>query len=169
MTQPSTIDNSSQAISKLTPARALRLAWFCWLGLMVVPFAMILWLIWHLSPGQITEPGAGAQRWFIGSMAYLALAVPASLFWRGRVFKPYWAGQTVPPAQYLSGMATVWAALAVGGIVSLAGCVATKSLTPNLLPAMMSLILFLTMWPGGRAMIRRVGNADDPGLYEEPR
>ncbi len=97
-----------------------------------------------------------------------ALAVPASLFWRGHVFKPYWAGQAVAPGDYLRGMATVWTALAVGGIVSLSGCVATESLAPNVIPSMLSLILFLTMWPGGRAMVRRVGNAEDPGLYVEP-
>jgi hypothetical protein len=129
---------------------------------------MILWFIWHLSPGQITDPQRGWEKWFIGAMTYLALAVPASLFWRGRVFKPYWEGQTVQPGKYLRGMATVWTALALGGIVSLAGCVATGSLAPNLMPAMISLILFLTLWPGGRAMIRRVGNIEDPGLYEEP-
>lgn len=168
MTQSiSTIDLPRPA-SKLTPARALRLAWFCWLGLLAIPFLLIFWLIWHLAPGRITEPQTGWEKWFIGAMGYLALAVPASLFWRGHVFKPYWAGQAVAPGDYLRGMATVWTALAVGGIVSLSGCVATESLAPNVIPSMLSLILFLTMWPGGRAMVRRVGNAEDPGLYVEP-
>lgn len=159
---------TARPVSTLTAARALRLAWLCWLGLMVIPFTIILWLIWHLSPGQLTAPPAVSEKWFIGAMGYLALAVPAALFWRGHVFKPYWQGHTVAPWQYLRGMAATWAALAVGGIVSLCGCVATESLAPNIIPALLSLIFFLVLWPGGRAMVRRVGNTDDPALYEEP-
>ncbi|MGA3065541.1 MAG: hypothetical protein ABSF29_01710 [Tepidisphaeraceae bacterium] len=168
MSQPTTIRVTPHPASELTPVRALRLAWLCWLGLLVVPFTLVLFLIWNWSPGPTTGTQAGWEKWFIGSMVYVALSVSASLFWRGHVFKPYWAGRPVAPGDYLWGMVAVWTALAVAGIVSLIGCFVTGSLAPNLIPAAMSLFLYLTMWPGGKAMVGGVGNADDSEVYTEP-
>jgi len=48
--------------------------------------------------------------------------------------------------------------------------IATNSLLPNLLPALVAFMLFLPLWPSGRAMIcSQRGNSDDPETYEEPR
>jgi len=53
----------------------------------------------------------------------------------------------------------------VGGVFSLLGCLRYNSLLPDLL----SFVFFMIMWPSGQAVIRRVGNASDPSVYQEPR
>jgi len=171
MTDAQTPDRSGSLWPSFSPPTALRLAWLCWCVLGVIPFFLALWLIWHLSGGAAAPhpPHPLRNRWFLGPMIYLILVVPASLFWRGRVFKPYWSGRTVPPGKYLLGMLAIWLALDLGGLLSLLGCVVTGSLLPNLLPALLTLMFFLTTWPSGRAMVRTVGQHTDPQVYEEPR
>jgi len=159
-----------QSRAHLTPGQALRIAWSCWLALLAVPALSFLVVMWTLM-GSDGTPGdtAGAERWFLACMIYLAVAVPAAFFWRSHVFKCYWDGCVVKPKDYLKGMLIVWLTLEVGGLVALAGCVTTNSLTPNVLPAMVAFMLFTPFWPSGRAMTNPVGNDDDFEVYEEPR
>ena len=114
MTDAQTPDRWGSAPLGFSPSTALRLAWLCWCVLLVIPFFLALWLIWHLSGGAAAPhpPHPLRDRWFLGPMIYLILVVPVSLFWRGRVFKPYWSGRTVPPGKYLLGMLAIWLALA---------------------------------------------------------
>jgi len=90
-------------------------------------------------------------------------------FWRGRIFKSYWSGQPIAPAKYLYGVLVPWTALEFGGIISLLGCFVDQALLPNLLPALLAFMFYVTLWPSGRSMVRSMGDAEDAGLYEAPR
>ena len=66
-------------------------------------------------------------------------------------------------------MLAIWSALEFGGIISLLGCFVEQSLLPNLLPALVAFMFFVTLWPSGKAMVSSVGNAEDASVYEAPR
>jgi hypothetical protein len=155
----------------LTPQLAIRLAWAVWLLFLVTPFFLFLFSVWTLSNARAHPSASQAEidHWFLGAMVYLLICVPFSFFARGRVFKAYWSGQPVSPRNYLSGMFTIWLALELGGFLSLAGCLVTGALLPNLLPALLAFMFFTTFWPSGRAMMRHSGHHEDPEVYEEPR
>ena len=59
--------------------------------------------------------------------------------------------------------------LVVGGILSLVGCWVARTLTPNIIPALVAFVFFITQWPKGHAMLRPRGDRDDSETYEEPR
>lgn len=160
---------SSPVDSHLTAATALRYAWCSWLTFLLLPFFLFLYVVVNLTDETSTRHLASAQVWFVISMAYMATVVPGAIFWRSRLFKPYWQGHTVSPRDYLRGMFLVWLSLEVGGLLSLTGSLVNHSLLPNLLPALVAFMLFTPLWPSGRAMTRRIGNHDDPETYEEPR
>jgi hypothetical protein len=155
----------------LTPHMALRIAWMFWLLFLVTPFFLFLHIVWILSSGPTAEPAQQmhGQHWFLVAMLYLLIMVPGSFFARGWVFKAYWTGKPVSPGKYLSGMMSIWLALEVGGLFALCGCVVNQSLLPNLLPALVAFMFFVTLWPSGRAMSRPMGQYEDPEVYEEPR
>ena len=154
----------------LSRSQALRLAWCCWLLLLAIPAVMFLVVMWKLIDDEtIAAEPAVAQRWFLGTMAYLAVMVPASFFLRSRDFRSYWAGECVTPGRYLRGMLSVWITMEIGGLLALSGCLMTQSLVPNLLPALVAFILFIPFWPSGRAMTCPVGHHHDAQHYEEPR
>jgi hypothetical protein len=154
----------------MSPATALKRAWLSWLVMLVIPFLFFLIVIWYLIwPGRDTQASSIRQIWFLAASLYIILIVPAALFWRSHVFKAYWAGEPVPPRQYLTGMLTVWVALEVGGLFSLVGCLVSRSLLPCLLPALAAFMFFFILWPTGHAMTRPVGNTDDHAIYEEPK
>jgi len=157
--------------NELAPEAALRYAWGVWLTMLAIPFLLFLYVVWSLmdSPGGDRNQWL-SDRWFMSSVAYVVFVVPISFFIRSRFFRPYWKGECVPPRDYLKGMFTVWGALELGGILSLAGCLASNSLIPGLLPALAAFMLFVILWPSGRAMIPHArGSSDDPERYEEPR
>lgn len=159
---------SSAHSHELTPETAIRYAWICWAVLLVAPFIMFLFVVWQVSGSDIVSPHANL--WFIISMAYLALAVPAAIFWRSKVFRRYWNGEVVRPREYLRGMIGVWVTIEIGGLLSLFGCLMSNTLMPCMLPAAVAFMFFTPLYPSGSAMVRRnVGNAEDPARYEEPR
>lgn len=155
----------------LSSQSALQYAWYVWLILLACPFLLFLYVVWTLMHSRA---GAGnewlSDRWFLVAVAYIVFVVPGSLFLRSRWFQPYWKGQSVQPYDYLKGMFVVWGALEVGGLFSLIGCLASGSLLPSLLPALAAFMLFVILWPSGRAMMSNSrGASDDPERYEEPR
>jgi hypothetical protein len=155
---------------ELVPQEALRYAWYVWMTLLICPFLLFLYVAWTLTEYSSRRELQFADSWFVGSVAYMVLVVPASFFVRSRLFRNYWKGECVAPAAYLKGMFTVWGALEIGGLLSLAGCLLSKSLLPTLLPALAAFMMFVVLWPSGRAMIcHERGSSDDPERYEEPR
>jgi hypothetical protein len=161
--------------SGLSAKMALRVAWVAWIILLIIPFLVSMAMIWQVA---IEAHGAGAgagaiggsvgHGWFLMASGYLLLAGPLSFFWRGRVFKAYATGKPVSPEKYLFGMLVIWMALEIGGLFSLAGCFVDNSPLPNLIPALVAFMFFVTFWPSGRAMAQPTGQYDDPGIYHEP-
>jgi hypothetical protein len=149
---------------------ALRLAWVTWVTLLVIPFLVFLGAIWELIMRESsTAPVRGTPTWFLAASAYLIVVAPIAFFWRARMFRTYWSGHPVEPIKYLYGNLAIWTALEFGGILSLLGCFIDHSLLPNLLPALAAFMFFVTLWPSGKSMVRTVGGAEDPSVYEEPR
>ena len=153
----------------LSVRTALRLAWATWVVMLAIPFFLFLTVVWTLGIQQEPKLHPNEAHWFLGASAYMLVVVPLSFFWRGHVFKAYWTGQTIPPMTYLYGMLTMWAALEFGGIFSLLGCFVDRALLPNLLPALVAFMFYVTLWPSGRAMVSHMGHHEDAGKYEEAR
>ena len=131
--------------------------------LLAVVFAL------YSHPGMSPRLGHGATTWFVLGMAYLAVAVPAALFYRRHVCAAYGRGGVVAPRRYLVGMLTVWLTLEIGVVGPIVGCYVTGSFLPELLPAAVALVFLVTLWPGGRMMIGRLGDREDPEIYQPPR
>jgi len=161
--------DGARASGTLSVRTALRLAWITWVTFLIIPFLVFLSAIWILMFHESSGAHVVRPSWFLASSAYLLVVVPASFFLRGRLFKTYWTGHPIPPTKYLYGMLAIWSALEFGGIISLLGCFVDQTLLPNLLPALVAFMFFVTMWPSGRAMVRTVGNQEDAALYEQPR
>ena len=154
----------------LTSASALNYAWTVWLLCLACPYVLFLFVVWYIA-GTQADPADMAwwNPWFFASNLYLIVAVPSAIFWRSHVFRSYWAGLTVSPRAYLQGTIIMWVALETGGILSLVGCLITHSLLPNLFPALVSFILFSSLWPTGAPMVASTGHLEDPEQYAEPR
>jgi len=153
---------------------ALHIAWGLWITMLAIPFVTFIVMIWALmgSSEGSGEPQGNtvlAHKWFIAAMAYMAICVPGAFFLRSRMFKGYWSGQIIAPREYLLGMSTIWAALELGGLFSLLGCIITNTLLPCLLPALLAFMLFTPLWPNGHSMTRPLYNEHDPADYEDPR
>jgi hypothetical protein len=161
--------NMPMSAGHMSVQTALRLAWATWVTLLIIPFLVFLGAVWALMGHEPAVAQRGSDTWFLGASAYLLVVVPISFFWRGRQFKSYWSGQPIEPRKYLYGMLGIWTALEFGGIISLLGCFVERGLLPNLLPALVAFMFYVTLWPSGRSMVRRVGDLEDPGVYEEPR
>jgi hypothetical protein len=161
--------SAARGAGNLSVGTALRLAWATWVILLVLPFLLFLAVVWTLMFHESTGVRVEQHSWFLASSAYLLVVVPASFFWRGRLFKTYWTGHPIPPAKYLHGMLAIWSALEFGGIIALLGCLVERSLLPSLLPALIAFMFFVTLWPSGKAMVSSVGRAEDASVYEEPR
>lgn len=165
-----TIATRGEVPKELSVEMASRIAWWTWLILLLAPFVLFLIAVYKTMDESAVADRQLSRDWFIWSMAYLCIVVPLSIFWRSHMFRPYWRGDVVPPRAYLMGQVTAWLALEVGGIVSLVGCLVSKTFVPCMLPAIAAFMFFLPLWPSGMAMVRRnTGNAEDPARYQEPR
>lgn len=154
---------------ELSVEMASRIAWWTWLTLLLAPFLLFIYVAFRVMDESAVANQEVAKDWFIGTMAYLCIVVPLSIFWRSHMFRPYWRGEVVPPRAYLIGQVSVWMALEIGGIISLIGCLVSRVFVPCMLPAIAAFMFFLPFWPSGVAMIKRTGNMDDPARYQEPR
>jgi hypothetical protein len=162
----------AHAVAAWTPQAALRYAWFAYLALLVIPAILLLYTVWSNDhAGEGVGDRDLATRWFIACVAYVVVVVPASFFVRSRFFRAYWtAGQCVSPRNYFMGMMVTWVALEVAGLLSITGCLVTRTFAPCILPAVVAFMTFVALWPSGRAMVcRDRGESDDPEKYEEPR
>jgi hypothetical protein len=150
-------------------ALTLRAAWWAYVVLMILPFALVAIAVALLNTRISPTASHGGNRWLILAVAYLVVGIPAALFYRRHLCGAYFRGEDVPPRQYLVGMLTVWLALEVGMIVSILGCYVSASILPDLLPAIAAFVFFITLWPTGKMMATHVGNSNDPQIYEPPR
>lgn len=161
--------HTKPAHAPLSVAAAIRLAWAFWFGLLLIPFSLVLGMLFYVGQSDTLSIARPNPAWFLAAMAYIAVVIPASFFLREHVFAAYWTGKTVSPSRYLFGMVCVWLALETAGVFSVIGCIETKTLMPNLIPSMVLLVYFFTQFPVGRAMIRSTGDQEDSAVYEEPR
>ncbi len=149
---------------------SMRVAWWAWFGMLVLPFLIFLAVLITLQ--QTGGPGADTtwgSRWFIANIIFLGVTVPLGFWLRGRLFSRYYQGEAVDPRKYLIGMLSVWIPLVLGGLLSLVSIYVSRSLTPNIIPAAIAFVFYITQWPKGSAMLRPRGEKDDPEMYEEPR
>jgi len=152
------------------PESALKHAWFWYGGLMAVPTLTFIYMMWWFLYREPRTQMEIRWTWLIGTVAFMVIAIPLSIFARSRLFRAYWQGECVAPRAYLAGMIIVWSTIVVSGIASMIGCMMTGTFLPNLVPALVAFVVYLTMWPSGRVMIHeRKGIAEDPEHYEEPR
>jgi hypothetical protein len=163
-------DEAGRPRHDLTPGAALRQAWYWYLSLLFVPFALFVAVVVILNYREGTAAHQSLRGiWLIASIAFMIIAGPIAFVIRSRLFKSYWRGEGVSPRHYLLGMLVVWFTFEIGGIVSLIGCLASNSLVPCLMPAIAAFIFFTPLFPNGHAMARPAGDTDDPEIYQEPR
>jgi len=162
-----TLRHFARSRPTLSPEMAIRLAWACWSVFLIVPCSFVLWFIWRAGEDQNPLLHSGEEKWFIAAMAYLVLVAPAAFFWREHISSDHRTGKHVSPGTYLVGMIAVWLALLSAGILSLSGCIVIGALVPNVVPAFLSLLLFLMLWPSGKSMMRRVRDRNAPQLHKE--
>jgi hypothetical protein len=149
---------------------ALRTAWRAYVVLLILPLVGLLLLtVSYLRAGIPSRAVGGVDSWFLLTLAFLAVAVPAALFYRKRACRGYSRGEAVAPRDYLRGMLAVWLALAAGAILSLVACYMTRSFLPCLAAWGVAFAFYITQWPSGSMLVGRKGATDDPQIYETPR
>ncbi|MEX0886268.1 MAG: hypothetical protein WD009_07505 [Phycisphaeraceae bacterium] len=156
-------------VESLTPGRALRVAWMAWLTLLLVPFFVFLAVIGTVAYDGAEQRPQLAAVFFVVSLVWMLVTLPAAFMLRDYLFRSYWRGQAVDPRSYLKGQFTIWLAVEIGGLLALVGCLVSGTLLPGLLPAAVAFMLFTPFWPKGQAMIETGGASDDDEVYREPR
>jgi|GEM_PF-750338 len=154
-----------------TRGGAYAVAWGIWFTFLVTPLFFFLGTLIYLLawPGRETNYELG-QTWFIIMMVMIAAGVPFFFYLRSRLhFYGYRSGRSATPRQYIMGMTLVWSWLVLIGMLSILGCIATGDIGPNIIPALLAFIVFITQWPNASALVNRTGHLDDPSLYLHPR
>ena len=139
------------------------LAWTTWVILLATPFVVLPFAL-HMTP---SASGSGpkpelAEKWFLVVMVYLLVALPVALLIRSYLFRSFWQGRSVVPRVYYVGVFIPWAVVAVAGLVAELVCIATATLVPNILPALLALFIYLMLWPTGAVMQPRRQSNDAP-------
>lgn len=146
------------------------LTWAIWIAYLVTPlFALIGTVLFLMVNDGAIHEGLG-QSWLITMMVLIAIGIPLAFFVRSKVyFRSYWEGKPVTPRQYLRGMLLVWTVIELAGLLSIVGCIVTGELIPNLIPALIAFVVFVTQWPNASAMTKTTGNKDDSSVFQHPR
>lgn len=153
-----------------TRAGTYGLTWAIWIAYLVTPFFVLIGSILFLMVQDRVAHTTLGQTWFIAMMVWIAVGIPLAFYIRSKLFfYPYWAGKTVSPRQYLRGMLLVWTVIELAGILSLVGCIVSGELIPNLIPALLAFVVFITQWPNASAMTETTGNKDDSSVFQHPR
>jgi hypothetical protein len=148
----------------------LRAAWVVYIILLTVPLAgLLLLLVSYIGSDVPVRTGLHLNGWFVLTFVWLAVGVPAALFFRRHLCGDYVRGKVVPRGKYFAGMLTVWLTLEVGMILSLIGCYVTELFVPNLALALVAFVFFVTHWPSGTMLFSRGGDSDDSEVYRQPR
>jgi hypothetical protein len=95
-------------------------------------------------------------------MVYLLVALPVALLIRSYLFRSFWQGRSVAPRVYYVGVFIPWGVVAIAGLVAELVCIATATLIPNILPALLALFIYLMLWPTGAVMQPRGQSNDAP-------
>lgn len=124
-----------------------RRAWWRW-GLLTG--ASVLGMLLLLPAADAMQSQSDA--WFIVPVLWLIFAVPATVGVYGRCFRDDYgeaAGEPggVVSADYLRGVTSVWAVLAVGVGLSLGACLLTGSASPAVWPGALMLMLLVLARP----------------------
>ena len=139
--------------------------------LLLIPLFLFLGTIVYLlgSTAPTARPELG-QAWFLTMMVAIAAGVPLAFYVRGKAFfYGFWSGRTVTPHQYIYGSLVVWTVIEAIGILSLVGCLVSGDLAPNLVPALIAFVVFVTQWPNATALYKNTGNRDDSSEFVHPR
>jgi hypothetical protein len=151
----------------LTRRNVLWVAWTIWVVLLLIPYGVVPFALHGTVTG--VSKADEADRWFLAIMIYLAVALPLAFLLRSWAFKPYRRGEAVSPRAYVCGMTALWLVLAVAGLTAQFACLATATFAPNVLPAVLALIVYLVVYPRGTAIAgRRAAEADGGHDHEEP-
>jgi hypothetical protein len=147
----------------LTPRVALRIAWAAWVVLLLLPYAILPFALHETvsAPASRSNPRV-ASAWFLGIMLCLFLALLFAVVWRIPKLRSYWLGDPVRPRRYLCGMATLWGALMICGVVAELVCASTATFVPNVLPAAVALLAYVILRPEGSVMTAPVEASDEP-------
>lgn len=148
-----------------TLAATLRTAWLIYAVLMFLPLLLMTFVMTSYGAARhvnLVEP------WFLGTTVFIAVAAPGALFFRSRLFRPYWDGGAVKPRAYLLGMFAIWGTLDAGVLLSIIGCLISHAMLPGILAASVAFLVLAASWPSGKAMLPHGGDSDDPEFYEEP-
>lgn len=139
--------------------QAMVAAWRAWALGLIVPGLWLVYVLGKMPRGQAAGaggliPGAGLGRaLLVGSVVWLVLAGPAIFVLRSYCFRATWDGRAVLPASYLRGMGSIWAVLAVGAGLALAGAVFTRQPMPASAVAGAAMLLIAITPPSRRAMV----------------
>lgn len=146
------------------------LAWSIWITYLLIPMFMFMGTVLYFL---IYTPAANlalGESWFVVMMILIAAGVPLTFYARSRLyFYGYWSGRTVTPGEYLRGMVLTWTVIEIAGVLSLLGCIMTGELMPNIMPALLAFVLFITQWPNASAMTDNTGSDADPAVFRHPR
>ena len=146
------------------------LAWSIWLTYLLVPLFIFLGtVIYFLVYTPVVNTTLG-ESWFVAMMVLLAAGVPLTFYARSKLFfHGYWSGRVVTPRQYIRGMVLTWTVIEAVGILSLLGCFVTGEMMPNIMPALLGFVLFITQWPNASAMTDTTGHQADSAVFRHPR
>jgi len=138
--------------SELERTNARSRATFAWGWMLVMPlvaFGVVVGTLRPSAAGGVSALGLGL---LVLSLLWLVLGVPAAIVLRSHCFRAAWRGKPVDAVSYTRGLLTVWVALELVAILSLASCVASEALLPGVLPGALAVLLLGFARPSARAM-----------------
>ncbi|MEM8783734.1 MAG: hypothetical protein AAGE65_12885 [Planctomycetota bacterium] len=132
---------SPQAREALTKAGW---AWFSFVA-GIVSMLLIAWLV---------ADGGELRGGLVFGLATLwtLIAVPAALMLKGQVVKAAWSSRPADPEAYLRSLVVVWAAIEVGAVLALIGCLLAGALMPGGLLAGVLLAMLFVLRPAEDAL-----------------
>lgn len=127
-------------------SKILRKAWWNWMLFTGGSAAAILLVLPWADSIEIN-----AKQWFIVPLLWLALAVPATVGVYGHCFRGEWAAKSqAEPMDYLWGLTSIWAVLAMGVGLSLASCVLAGEASPGIWPGVLMLMMLILARPSAK-------------------
>lgn len=131
-------------------------AWDIWLGLILGRFMVFTGVVFYLlGTSRVSDATLGRQ-WFVGMMLLLAITTPAAFL--GRYLLDQAAARRGRTQVSLAGSLWLWMYLEAIWLLCMAGTIHAVELTP-LLPAVISLVMLLTVFPSTSSKAPTHGHA----------